>query len=117
MVDEFPVRRVVDTFGVSPSGVIFSAVSTSARSCSRSTGFCTKSNAPAFKAVVTGKEIRQADLTEKIAVFESYGVVGGAGAVERVRGAGAGRTLGIGASSDLELGRSRFGDPDHLDDG
>ena len=38
--------------------------------------------APALKAVVTGKEIRQADLTEKIAVFESYGMLGGAGAVE-----------------------------------
>ena len=38
--------------------------------------------ASAFEAVVTGKEIRQADLTEKIAVFESYGIVGGAGAVE-----------------------------------
>ena len=38
--------------------------------------------ASAFKAMVTGKEIRQADLTEKIAVFESYGMLGGAGAVE-----------------------------------
>ncbi len=38
--------------------------------------------APALKAVVTGKEIRQADLTEKIAVFESYGMLGGAGAVD-----------------------------------
>ena len=33
---------------------------------------------PALKELVTGKEIRQADLTEKIAIFESYGVLGGA---------------------------------------
>lgn len=38
--------------------------------------------APAFKALITGKEIRQADLTEKIAVFESYGMLGGADAVD-----------------------------------
>ena len=38
--------------------------------------------APALKELVTGKEIRQADLTEKIALFESYGVLGGAGAAE-----------------------------------
>ncbi len=34
--------------------------------------------APALKELVTGKEIRQADLTEKITIFESYGVLGGA---------------------------------------
>lgn len=38
--------------------------------------------APALKESVTGKEIRQADLTEKIAFFESYGVLGGASAVD-----------------------------------
>ena len=38
--------------------------------------------APALEALVTGKEIRQADLTEKIAIFESYGLIGGAGAVD-----------------------------------
>ena len=38
--------------------------------------------APAFKAIVTGKDIRQADLTEKIAIFESYGMLGGADAVD-----------------------------------
>jgi HEAT repeat protein len=38
--------------------------------------------APALKELVMGKEIRQADLTEKIAFFESYGVLGGAGAVD-----------------------------------
>ena len=38
--------------------------------------------APALEALVTGKEIRQADLTEKIAIFESYGSLGGAGAAE-----------------------------------
>ena len=38
--------------------------------------------APALEALVTGKEIRQADLTEKIAIFESYGLLGGAGAAE-----------------------------------
>jgi HEAT repeat protein len=38
--------------------------------------------ASALEALVTGKEIRDADLTEKIAVFESYGVLGGAGATE-----------------------------------
>ncbi len=36
----------------------------------------------ALKALVTGKEIREADLTEKIAIFESYGVLGGGAAVE-----------------------------------
>ena len=38
--------------------------------------------APALEALVTGKEIRQADLTEKIAIFESYGLLGGAGAAD-----------------------------------
>ena len=38
--------------------------------------------APALEALVTGKEIRQADLTEKIAIFESYGLLGGAGATD-----------------------------------
>ena len=38
--------------------------------------------APALKELVTGKEIRQADLSEKIAFFESYGVLGGAGAAD-----------------------------------
>ena len=38
--------------------------------------------APAIKSLVQGKDIRQADLTEKIAVFESYGVLGGADAVD-----------------------------------
>jgi HEAT repeat protein len=38
--------------------------------------------ASAFKSVVTGKEIRHADLTEKLAIFESYGVLGGAEAVD-----------------------------------
>ena len=37
---------------------------------------------PVLKELVTGKEIRQADLTEKIAFFESYGALGGAGAVD-----------------------------------
>ena len=41
-----------------------------------------ESATPALKALVTGKEIRQADLNEKIAVFESYGVLGGSGAVD-----------------------------------
>ena len=36
-----------------------------------------ESAAPALEALVTGKEIREADLTEKIAIFESYGVLGG----------------------------------------
>ena len=36
--------------------------------------------APVLKTLVTGKGIRQADLTEKIAIFESYGVLGGADA-------------------------------------
>ena len=34
--------------------------------------------APVLKELVTSKEIRQADLTEKITIFESYGVLGGA---------------------------------------
>ncbi len=38
--------------------------------------------APALEALVTGKEIRDADLTEKIAIFESYGMLGGTGATE-----------------------------------
>ncbi len=38
--------------------------------------------APALEALVTGKKIRQADLTEKIAIFESYALLGGAGAAE-----------------------------------
>ncbi len=33
--------------------------------------------APVLKALVTGKDIRQIDLTEKIAIFESYGILGG----------------------------------------
>lgn len=35
-----------------------------------------------LKQMVTGKAIKQADLTEKLAVFESYGVVGGMEAVK-----------------------------------
>ena len=42
--------------------------------------------APALKELVTGKEIRQADLTEKIAIFESYGVLGGAEATAVLNG-------------------------------
>ena len=38
--------------------------------------------APALKELVTSKEIRQADLTEKITIFESYGVLGGADAAD-----------------------------------
>ena len=38
--------------------------------------------ARAFRDVVTGKDIRGADLTEKIAFFESYGELGDEGAVE-----------------------------------
>ena len=38
--------------------------------------------ASALETLVTGKEIRQADLTEKIAIFESYGVLGGSGATD-----------------------------------
>jgi len=38
--------------------------------------------APALKELVTGKEIRRADLTEKITIFESYGVLGGADAAD-----------------------------------
>ena len=38
--------------------------------------------APVLEALVKGKEIRQADLTEKIAFFESYGALGGAGAAD-----------------------------------
>ena len=38
--------------------------------------------APALKKLVTGKEIREADLTEKIAIFESYGLLGGADAAD-----------------------------------
>ena len=42
--------------------------------------------APALKVLVTSKEIREADLTEKIAVFEGYGVLGGAAAAEVLSG-------------------------------
>ena len=38
--------------------------------------------AAALKELVTSKEIRQADLTEKITIFESYGVLGGADAAD-----------------------------------
>ena len=38
--------------------------------------------APSLSLLVTGKEIREADLTEKIAIFESYGALGGGGATE-----------------------------------
>ena len=38
--------------------------------------------APALKELVTSKEIRQADLTEKITIFESYGVLGGTDAAD-----------------------------------
>lgn len=38
--------------------------------------------AGALKALVTGKDIKQADLTEKIAVFESYGALGGGEAAD-----------------------------------
>lgn len=41
---------------------------------------------PSLKAIVTGKTIRQADLTEKLAVFESYGLVGGMEAVKVLDG-------------------------------
>ena len=39
-----------------------------------------------FRSVVTGKAVRQADLTEKIAFFESYGQVGDPKAVEILDG-------------------------------
>ena len=38
--------------------------------------------APALEVLVTGKGIRRAHLTEKIAMFESYGAVGGDGAAQ-----------------------------------
>ena len=38
--------------------------------------------ASAIKSLVLSKKIRQADLTEKIAVFESYGILGGSEAVD-----------------------------------
>jgi len=38
--------------------------------------------APALSELVIGKEIRDAHLTEKIAIFESYGALGGGGAVD-----------------------------------
>ena len=38
--------------------------------------------APALKELVTSKEIRRADLTEKITIFESYGVLGGTDAAD-----------------------------------
>ena len=41
--------------------------------------------APALQALVTSKGIREADLTEKIAIFESYGLLGGAGATDVLR--------------------------------
>ncbi len=41
---------------------------------------------PSLKVIVTGKTIRQADLTEKLAVFESYGLVGGIEAVKVLDG-------------------------------
>ena len=39
-----------------------------------------------LKRIVTGKAIKQADLTEKLAVFESYGLVGGMEAVKVLDG-------------------------------
>lgn len=39
-----------------------------------------------FRTVITGKDVRQADLTEKIAFFESYGEVGDEKAVEILDG-------------------------------
>ncbi len=39
-----------------------------------------------LKQIVTGKSIKQADLTEKLAVFESYGLVGGMEAVKVLDG-------------------------------
>ena len=42
--------------------------------------------APALEALVTGKEIRQVDVTEKIAIFESYGLLGGASAADVLKG-------------------------------
>lgn len=39
-----------------------------------------------LKLIVTGKAIKQADLTEKLAVFESYGLVGGVEAVKVLDG-------------------------------
>ena len=41
---------------------------------------------PVLKEMVTGKEIRQLDLTEKIAIFESYGALGGAEAATVLSG-------------------------------
>ena len=40
----------------------------------------------ALEALVTGKEIRQVDVTEKIAIFESYGLLGGASAADVLKG-------------------------------
>ncbi len=37
---------------------------------------------PALNVLVTGKQIREAHLTEKIAMFESYGTLGGGGAAQ-----------------------------------
>lgn len=39
-----------------------------------------------LKQIVTGKAIKQADLTEKLAVFESYGLIGGMEAVKVLDG-------------------------------
>ena len=37
-----------------------------------------------FESIIDGKRIRDADLTEKMAVFEAYGAIGGTTAVERL---------------------------------
>lgn len=42
--------------------------------------------APDLKAIIQGKEIRQADLSEQIAFFESYGSIGDPGAVPLLDG-------------------------------
>jgi HEAT repeat protein len=41
-----------------------------------------KPAAPAIKSIVTGRRIRHADISEKVAFFESYGAIGGQEAVE-----------------------------------
>jgi HEAT repeat protein len=57
---------------------------------------------PRVERVVKGKEIREADLTEKMAFFEAYGALAGAGGVEYLDSVLNGKTL-LGRREDAEL--------------
>ncbi|HEY9448516.1 MAG TPA: HEAT repeat domain-containing protein [Gemmatimonadaceae bacterium] len=58
---------------------------------------------PKVEAVVTGRGVREADLTEKMAYFETYGLLAGNDGVEHLAGLLSGRSLLLRRRVDPEL--------------